>query len=54
VDVEDIKGQAFMGYWPFKDSTTKLWEVWKMVGNVRFDRIGKRIRSEPVTTDTSK
>ena len=24
----------------------KLWEVWKMVDNIRFNRIGKRILSE--------
>ena len=36
VDVNDIKGQAFMVYWSFDARPAKLWEVWKMVGNVRF------------------
>ena len=36
VDVDDIKGQAFMVYWSF-DSR---------IGKVRFNRIGKRIRSQ--------
>ena len=46
VDVEDIKGQAFMIYWSFANHPVKLWEVWKMVGNVRFNRIGKLIHAE--------
>ena len=37
VDVDDIKGQAFMVYWSF-DSR---------IGRVRFNRLGKLIRSEP-------
>ena len=46
VDVSDIKGQAFMIYWSFAAppasdaQPAKLWEVWKVVGNVRFNRIG--------------
>lgn len=46
VDTEDIKGQAFMIYWSFAPQPTKLWEVWKLVGNVRFERIGKLIHAE--------
>ena len=48
VAVDDIKGQAFMVLWSFADRPIKFWEVWKMVGNVRFNRIGKLIRSEPI------
>ena len=47
VDVNDIKGQAFMVYWSFDARPAKLWEVWKMVGNVRFNRIGKLIHAYP-------
>lgn len=47
VDVNDIKGQAFMVYWSFDARPAKLWEVWKMVGNVRFNRIGKLIHAHP-------
>ena len=47
VDVNDIKGQAFMVYWSFDSRPAKLWEVWKMVGNVRFNRIGKLIHAYP-------
>lgn len=54
VDVEDIKGQAFIVYWSFEDLPTKLWEVWKIVGNVRFNRIGKLIRAEYGLTDASR
>ncbi len=51
VDVENIKGQAFMIYWSFANRPAKLWEIWKMVENVRFNRIGKLIHSEPGTTE---
>lgn len=47
VAVDDIKGQAFMVVFSADNRSTKLWEVWKMVGNIRFNRIGKLIRSEP-------
>ena len=53
VDVNDIKGQAFMVYWSFAARPAsdarpaKIWEVWKMVGNVRFNRIGKLIHAHP-------
>jgi signal peptidase I len=45
VAIEDIKGQAFMVYWSFKNRPIKLWEFWKVVGQVRFRRIGKLISS---------
>ena len=47
VDVNDIKGQAFMVYWSSDSRPAKLWEVWKIVGNVRFKRIGKLIHTQP-------
>ena len=47
VSVDDIKGQAFMIWWSVADRPTKFWEVWKLMGNIRFNRIGKLIRSEP-------
>lgn len=47
VDVSDIKGQAFMIYWSYDALPTKLWEVWKLVDNVRFSRIGKLIHTDP-------
>lgn len=46
VAVDDIKGQAFMVMFSVANRPTKLWEVWKMVGNIRFNRIGKLIPSE--------
>ncbi len=46
VNVDDIKGQAFMVYWSFKNRRTKIWEVWKIIGNIRFNRIGKLIHSQ--------
>ena len=46
VSVDDIKGQAFMVMFSVANRPVKLWEVWKMVGNIRFDRIGKLISSE--------
>lgn len=53
VDISDIKGQAFMVYWSFavppaKDARpAKIWEVWKLIGNMRFNRIGKLIHAHP-------
>ena len=45
--VDKIKGQAFMVYWSYDSKErTKLWEVWKFIGNIRFRRIGRLIRSE--------
>ena len=26
--------------WSTADQPAELWEIWKMVGNIRFDRIG--------------
>ncbi len=43
VAVEDIKGQAFMVVFSARHPA-HLWEVWKWVGTVRFDRVGKLIR----------
>ena len=47
VDVNNIKGQAFMIMFSVANRPMKLWEVWKMVGSIRFNRIGKLIPSEP-------
>ena len=59
VDINDIKGQAFMIYWSFevpeknRDSSVKasprikVWEVWKLVAKIRFSRIGKLIHAQP-------
>ena len=44
VDVNDIKGQAFMIVFSVANRPMKLWEVWKMVGSIRVNRIGKLIR----------
>lgn len=44
VDVDDIKGQAFMVMWSSASQPMKLWEVWKLVTHIRFNRIGKIIR----------
>ena len=46
VDINEIKGQAFMVYWSFDDRPAKIWEVWKIIGNIRFKRIGKLIHSQ--------
>lgn len=46
VSVDDIKGQAFMVMFSAANRPAKLWEVWKMIGNIRFNRIGKLIPSE--------
>ena len=29
--------------WSTADQPAELWEIWKTVGNIRFDRIGKLI-----------
>ena len=36
-----------MIFWSVADRPAKLWESWKIAGNIRFNRIGKLIRSEP-------
>ena len=53
VAVDDIKGQAFMIMFSVAKRPTKLWEVWKIVDNIRFNRIGKLIRSEPDSFKTN-
>ena len=45
VAVDDIKGQAFMVAFSFANRPAKLWEPWKLIGNIRFNRIGKLIPS---------
>ena len=30
--------------WSTVDQHAELWEVWKVIGNIHFDRIGKLIR----------
>ena len=47
VAIDDIKGQAFMVVFSVDNRPMKLWEVWKVVQNIRFNRIGKLIRSQP-------
>ena len=47
VAVDDIKGQAFMVMWSVANRPVKPWEVWKLIGNIRFNRICKPIPSEP-------
>jgi len=49
VNVEDIKGQAFMIYWSRKLDNIKLWEFWrwhKWTVHIRIRRIGKIVRSQ--------
>ena len=47
VSVKDIKGQAFLIFWSHdRESRTKPWQIWKTIGDIRFRRIGKLIRSE--------
>lgn len=46
VHIDRIKGQAFMVYWSFGEANPKIWEVWKIIGNIRFNRIGKLIHTE--------
>ena len=45
VPVDRIKGQAFMVYWSFGNQDARIWEVWKHIRNIRFNRIGKIIHS---------
>ena len=45
--VDDIKGQTFLVYWSYDGhNRAKPWEIWRTIGNIRFSRIGKLIRSE--------
>lgn len=49
VDVDDIKGQAFMIYWSRELDNVKFLEFWnwhRWFGSIRVNRIGKIIRSE--------
>ena len=50
VHVDRIKGQAFMVYWSFGQANgqakPKIWEVWKIIRNIRFNRIGKLIHTD--------
>ena len=52
VSVDSIKGQAFMVYWSYGEDSVnqrdgaKIWEVWKIIGNIRFKRIGKLIHTQ--------
>jgi signal peptidase I len=47
VSMDDIKGQAFMVYWSHDQlNPVKPWEIWKIIGDIRFTRIGRLIRSE--------
>ena len=54
VAVDDIKGQAFMVWWSVADRPVKFWEIWKLVDNIRFNRIGKLIRSQPDSFNTTQ
>lgn len=51
VPIDRIKGQAFMVYWssavkPADDhQEARIWEVWKHIQNIRFNRISKIIHS---------
>ena len=45
VAVDNIKGQVFMIMFSSTNRPVKLWEVWKLIGNIRFHRIGKLIPS---------
>ena len=47
VEVNEIKGQAFMIYWSYDHrDRAKPWEVWKIFDSIRLSRIGRLIRSE--------
>ena len=47
VSVNDIKGQAFMVLWSYDlFNQKKPWEIWKIIDDIRFTRIGHLIRSE--------
>ena len=47
VPVSQIKGKAFMVFWSYDPlNRKKLWEIWKTIGDIRFTRIGRLIRSE--------
>ena len=47
VPVSQIRGQAFMVFWSYDMLNPKRpWEIWKMIADIRFTRIGRLIRSE--------
>ena len=47
VPVSQIKGQAFMIFWSYDMlNPKKPWEIWKIIDDIRFTRIGQLIRSE--------
>ncbi len=47
VPVSQIKGQAFMVFWSYDLlNRKKPWEIWKIIDDIRFTRIGQLIRSE--------
>lgn len=47
VPVSQIRGQAFMVFWSYDMlNPKKPWEIWKMIADIRFTRIGRLIRSE--------
>lgn len=47
VPVSQIKGQAFIIFWSYDMlNPKKPWEIWKMIADIRFSRIGRLIRSE--------
>ena len=47
VPVSQIKGQAFMIFWSYDMlNPKKPWEIWKMIADIRFTRIGRLIRTE--------
>ncbi len=47
VPVSQIKGQAFMVFWSYDMlNPKKPWEIWKIIDDIRFSRIGRLIRSE--------
>ncbi len=41
VNVDDIKGQAFMVLWSNDKQPVKFWELWKIIANIRYNRILK-------------
>ena len=46
--LDNVKGQAFMVYWSFDHigRRVKPWAIWEIPKRIRFNRIGKLIRSE--------
>ena len=47
VPMSQIRGLAFMIFWSYDMlNPKKPWEIWKMIDDIRFTRIGRLIRSE--------